>query len=81
MMSTQADADVFTDKRLNLVRRYTNASLSDALSHPPLPDSLVFLLPDDDPTFVEHELAVGTTIARRGEDVYFRHIRTAELPE
>jgi hypothetical protein len=80
-MSALTDTDVYTDKRLDLVRRYTKAIVADKLTHPPMPDTLLFLLPDDDPAFVEHEIAVGSDIARRGEDVYFRHIRTAELPE
>ncbi len=80
-MSVRTDADIYTDRRLDLVRRYTKAIIAKQFSHPPLPDTLIFLLPDDDPDFVEHELAVGTAIAQRGEDVYFRHIRTAELPE
>jgi hypothetical protein len=80
-MTTLTDNDIHPDKRLDLVRRYTNAIVAGTLTHPPLPDTLVFLLPDDDPEFVDHELAVGSDMARRGEDVYFRHIRTSDLPE
>jgi hypothetical protein len=80
-MTVATDADIYTDKRMDLVRRYTKAIIDDRLSQPLMPDTLLFLLPDDGPAFVEQEITVGAAIVRRGEDVYFRHVRTADLPE
>ena len=34
-MTVMTDEDVHTDKRLDLVRRYTKAIIADKLSHPP----------------------------------------------
>ena len=81
-MSIDTATDPQTDKRLELVRRYTKAIIQDKIAHGTMPsDALLFLLPDDDPAFAEREIALGAEIARRGQDVYFRHIRTADLPE
>jgi hypothetical protein len=44
-------------------------------------DVVLFLLPDDDEEFVKHELRIGAESAKRGDNVYFKHVRTADLPE
>ena len=71
-----------TDKRLELVRRFTLAGFEDTSIFESIPyDVMLFLLPDDDDEFVEHEIRIGARAAKRGENVYFKHVRTADLPE
>ena len=81
-MSAKTAADPQTDKRLDLVRRYTKAIIAERIPQERTPtDALLFLLPDDDPAYAEREIALGAAMARKGEDVYLRHIRVADLPE
>jgi hypothetical protein len=71
-----------TEKRLDLVRRFTLAGFADTSLLERVPgNALMFLLPDDDETFVESELAIGLRLAERGEDVYFRHVKVTDLPD
>ena len=71
-----------TDKRLELVRRFTLAGFEDTSLFEDIPwNVMLFLLPDDDPEFVDQEIIAGAAAARHGKDVYFRHVRTADLPE
>jgi hypothetical protein len=82
MPATSADTDRQVDKRLDLARRFTLAGFADPGVFDGIPrDVLLFLLPDDDPAFAEREVVAGAAAARRGEDVYFRHVRVADLPE
>ncbi len=81
-MSTQTQGKIDVDspeqvsKRLDLDRRFLLAGLEDAAIFEGIPqDVRLFLLPDDDPAFVENEIAAGAALARRGHDVYFRHVR------
>ena len=70
-----------TDERLDLHRRFIMAGLADPAVFGVIPrDALFFLLPEDDPAFVEGEIAVGLAALRRGQDVYFRHVSVAEWP-
>lgn len=79
---TRYDDKLQTDKRLELVRRFTLAGFEDTSIFETIPNDVhLFLLPDDDKEFVEHELRIGARAARRGDNVYFKHIRTADLPE
>ena len=81
-LSIDPDSKEQTDKRLDLVRRFTLAGFADTTLLEALPnDTMLFLLPDDDDEYVERELRIGAHIAQRGENVYFKHIRTADLPE
>ena len=81
-MSVDTTTDPQTDKRLELVRRYTKAIIQETIPSGNTPtEALTFLLPDNDPEFAEREIALGAEIARNGKDVYFRHLRVAELPE
>jgi hypothetical protein len=81
-MSAEIAVDPQTDKRLDLVRRYTKAIIEERIPPGKTPtDALLFLLPDDDPAYVEREIALGAEIARNGQDVYYRHIRVEDLPE
>jgi hypothetical protein len=81
-MSAETATDPQTERRLELVRRYTKAIIQERIPPGNTPtDALLFLLPDDDPGYAEREIALGAGIAREGQDVYFRHIRVSDLPE
>jgi hypothetical protein len=87
-MSTQAlstpdvDAPEQVHKRMDLARRFMLAGFEDTRHFEDIPwDVVLFHLPDYDPAFVENEIAAGAASARRGNDVYFRHVRTADLPQ
>lgn len=70
-----------TERRLDLHARYLRAGLADQRLLADIPRGVTFLLlPDDDPAFVEREIAVAAAAARRGKDVYLRHVRVADLP-
>ena len=76
-----ADGEEQTDKRLELHRRFLLAGLDDPTRFDGIPfDVVLFLLPDDDPAFAEREVAAAADTARRGHDVYVRHVRVADLP-
>jgi hypothetical protein len=38
------------------------------------------LVPDDDPELATIEIEIGQMALRQGRDVYFRHVRIADLP-
>lgn len=79
--TTEADATDQVDKRLDLIRRFTLAGFADTSLFDAVPqDVLLFLLPDDDPAFVAREIAAGAESAQHGQNVYFRHVRVADLP-
>ena len=70
-----------TERRLDLHARYVEAGLSDTSLLEDIPRGVTFLLlPDDDPAFVEREIALAAAAAREGKDVYLRHVRVADLP-
>ena len=76
-----AGAEDQTDRRLELHRRFLLAGMEDASVFGGIPDGVtLFLLPDDDPAFAEREVAAAAAAARRGEDVYVRHVHVAGLP-
>lgn len=82
MPTTDLDAPEQVHKRMDLTRRFMIAGFEDTSHFEDIPfDVLLFLLPDDDPAFVENEIAAGAESARNGHDVYFRHVRSADLPE
>lgn len=71
-----------TGQRLELHRRFLLAGFADTTVFDGIPfDVMLFLLPDDDPTFSEREIAAAATAARAGRDVYIRHVRVADLPD
>ena len=70
-----------SDRRVELNIRFLEAGLIDTSLLEDIPRGVTFfLLPDDDPAFVEQEIAFAADAARRGEDVYLRHVRVADLP-
>jgi len=76
------DADPEVDKRTDLNLRFLHAGLADTTILEGIPRGVVlFLLPDDDPEFVAQEVLAAADSARRGADVYLRHVRVADLPE
>lgn len=80
--TTDLDAPEQVHKRMDLTRRFMLAGFEDTTLFEDVPfNVLLVLLPDGDPEFVENEIAAGSALARRGHDVYFRHVRSADLPE
>ena len=69
-----------TERRLDLHARFLRAGLANPALLNDIPRGVTFhLLPDDDPAFVEREIALAAA-AREGKDVYLRHVRVADLP-
>lgn len=70
-----------TGQRLDLHARFLRAGFADPSLFRGIPQEVMLvLLPDDDPEFVERETARAARAARRGQDVYLRHLRVADLP-
>lgn len=70
------------ERRLELQRRFLSAALTDPRIVEDVPrDVQLFLLPDDDPGFVAAEIAAAARAATRGDNVYLRHVRSADLPD
>ena len=80
--SVALDEDSQTDKRVDLNRRFLQAGIAAPVLLEGIPRGVtLFLLPDDDPAFTEHEVLAAADSARRGQDVYLRHVRVADLPD
>lgn len=80
--TTAPDTQEHIDNRWDLHQRFLQAAIADPALFADIPFGVVlFLLPDDDPSFVERELVVGADAVRRGKNVYFKQIRVADLPE
>jgi hypothetical protein len=82
MKGPRLDTKEQTDKRLDLIRRLPLAGFADTTIFERVPnDAMLISLPDDDEAFVDRELRIGAKIAKKGQNVYFLHIRTSVLPE
>jgi hypothetical protein len=47
-----------------------------------IPDgAAIVFIPRDDPEAAESNLQLGLTVLQRGEDVYFRHVDTLDIPK
>ncbi|MGH2531424.1 MAG: DUF5647 family protein [Thermomicrobiales bacterium] len=78
---TSIEADALVTKQLDLVQRFHTAAFAEPALLDEIPDgATLVLLPDDDDAFVEESIAIGIQTLRHGRDVYFRHVRMAELP-
>jgi Family of unknown function (DUF5647) len=79
---TIAAVDEITDKGFDLSRRWGLAVIDNPSLLDEIPDGAnLVLVPDDDPAFAEAKIELGIAAVRRGENVYFRHVRAADLPE
>ena len=73
--ATQASKDI------ELTRRFTLAMLADPSLVEEVPDGVLLeLLPDDDPDHAAVALTRCLDAVRTGRNVYFRHVRMADLP-
>jgi hypothetical protein len=71
-----------TRRSLELSRRWAKAILEDPDLLDEIPDGCdLELLPDDDLELAELNVELGLAALRRGFNVYFRHVRLADLPE
>ena len=77
-----ASADEETSRSLDLTRRFMLAAVADPAVLDEVPDgATLVLVPDDDRTRADEEVTAGLSAMRGGRDVYFRHVRLADLPE
>ncbi len=77
-----AERAATVDRNLELSRRFTLATFADPTIADDIPDgAMVVLIPDDDPDHARANIEIGLAAVRRGENVYFRHVRMAELPD
>ncbi len=68
--------------RIELHRRFLLAGLREPGVFDSIPPGVaLYLLPDDDARFAAAEMAAAAGAARRGVDVYLRHVRMDSLPE
>ena len=74
------DTDDQVDKRLELIRRFTLASFADTSLFNAVPQEVLLFLSLDDDSDVVREIAAGTESAQHGQNVYFHHVRVANLP-
>jgi len=70
---TELTTDEVTRRNVDLSIAFTEQLIADESITLPSHATLV-LLPRDDPTLVEVNIAIGLAAIRRGEDVYFRHM-------
>ncbi|MGH2534764.1 MAG: hypothetical protein ACRDJW_21100 [Thermomicrobiales bacterium] len=79
--STNAETKAHPVRSLQLHRRFLLAAIADASLVDDIPNGVnLSLVPTDDPALAEQEIELGLTALRQGRDVYFKHIRLADLP-
>ncbi|MEA2585805.1 MAG: hypothetical protein QOF33_3890 [Thermomicrobiales bacterium] len=67
--------DAFDRKTIGLTADFIEAAFDDAtILAGILYGSLLVLLPEDDPAFVDESIARGIEAVRQGRDVVFRHL-------
>jgi Family of unknown function (DUF5647) len=70
------------DRNLELFRGFNQAILDDPDRLGEIPNGVhLVLLPEDDPEMFEVNLRIGLDAARRGEDVYLRHVTRDGRPK
>jgi len=80
--TTLTAVDEMTEKSFELARRWGLALIDDPALLAEIPEGAnLVLMPDDDLPFAEAKMALGIAAIRRGENVYFRHLRVGDLPE
>jgi len=71
----QSGTDSLTTRDFALQDEFLQAMIADEALQEEIPNgALLVLLPDDDPALTERNIAHGITAARRGMNVYFRHV-------
>jgi hypothetical protein len=65
-----------TDRNLELLQEFVAETIADETIQLP-PGVTVILIPDDEPTFAEANIASGLDAIREGKNVYFHHLHRA----
>jgi hypothetical protein len=70
------------DRSLELFRGFNEAMLDDPNRLSEIPNGVhLVLLPEDDPEMFEVNVTIGLSAARRGENVYLRHVTRDGRPK
>lgn len=71
----------FEQERTEVSVRFHLAAVANTALFDEIPNGCILvLLPDDDPDYVARQIATAAGAAQRGENVYLRHLRMADLP-
>ena len=71
--------DALTQRAISTTFDFTRAIFADPSILDDIPDGVMLvLIPDDDPELAAAEIEEGFAAVRRGEDVYFRHLRPGD---
>ncbi|MGH2533804.1 MAG: hypothetical protein ACRDJW_16045 [Thermomicrobiales bacterium] len=71
-----------TARSLELARRFGLAVIQNPSLLDDIPDGVnLILVADDDLELAAMKIEIGVAAVRRGDDVYFRHVCLADLPE
>lgn len=80
--TTKPIADELTLRDFALHDAFLKALIADEALQDELPNgAALILLPDDDPELTERNIAFGVLSARRGRNVYLRHVHRASEQE
>lgn len=80
--TTKPIADELTLRDFALHDAFLQALIADEALQEEIPNGVsLVLLPDDDPELTERNLAFAVLNARRGRNVYLRHVHRAEEQE
>lgn len=75
-MKTEAD---FPKRNITLSFEFAKSIVDDPAILEEIPDgATLVLLPDDEPDLVRENLRLGLEAAKRGEDVYIRHVKSLQ---
>lgn len=65
----------FPERNVTLSFEFAKSIIDDPAILEEIPDgATLVLLPDDEPELARENLRIGVMAAKRGEDVYFRHV-------
>jgi len=80
--TTKPTVDELTLRDFALHDAFLKALIADEALQEELPNGAsLILLPDDDPELTERNIAFGVVAARRGRNVYLRHVHRASEQE